>query len=98
MLCGLSVFQGLAERATILVQQLPVKDQKNRITGHAMTLTSPSVPEQYADSHTSATGALSWDTVNNNASNTTLQDHPHWPQLNELTFQPVMPVQVDRLE
>ena len=63
-----------------------------------MTSTLPSVQEQYADSHTSAAGASSWAMVNSSVSNTKLKDHQHWSQLNTLTFQPVMAVQVDKLD
>ena len=98
MHCGLSVFQGLSERATILVHQLPLKGQRNQNTGYAMTSTLQSVPERYVDSHTSAAGAFSCDSANSNALNTKPREHPHWSQLNELTFQPATPVQANRLD
>ena len=92
------VFQGLAERATILVHQLPLKGQTNKNTGHAMTSTLQSVQEQYADSHTGSASVLSWATANSNVLNTKLRDHPHWSQLNGLTFEPVTLVQLDKLD
>ena len=99
MLWGQSVFQGTAERATILVHQLPLKDQKKPTTEHVMTLTLPGTIEPCANSHIGVTDALNWDTTNNQQPTTiSLQQYPHWPQLNKSTFQPVMPVQVDRLE
>ena len=98
MPCGQSVFQGLAERATFPVHQIPPKGQRNKTTGPATTSTLPSAQEQCAGFHISAVNASSWAIVSNSVSNIKLKDHQHWPQLNIQTFQPVTPIQADKLE
>ena len=92
---GQNIFLAWAERATILVshQHLPSREMTNQSTRHAMTTIIPDVPDKCADSHTNAANVLGLVTPN-----LSLQDHPHLAQLQEQTFKPVTPVQVDNLK
>ena len=96
MLCGLSVFQGPAKRATILVHQLPLDSQRNKTTGPVTTSISQNVQGQCANSHTNAGSALDWDTASSSVTNIKLRCHRHWPQLH--AFKPVTPVWAHKLE
>ena len=86
--------------ATMLVpqQHLPSRRARNWITKHAMTSTSHDVLDLFADSHLSAANASDLVTTSDSATNNSLQEHPHWQQLQESTFTPVTPVQADKLE
>ena len=86
--------------ATIPVphHQLPSRGMTEQTTKPAMNATSLDAPDPPADSHTNVTNASSLVTTKGNVLNSSLREHPHWPQLHKSTFHPVTPVQVDRLE
>ena len=98
--CGPCVFLAQAEMATIPVSyhQLPSRRMIEQITKPAMISISRGALDLSADSHINATNASSLATINGNVLNSSLQEHPHWLQLNESTFHPVTPVRVDKLE
>ena len=98
--CGPSIFPDQAEMATILVphQHLPSKGWTNQTTKHAMTSISPNVPDLSGDFHINATSVSDLVTTSESAINSSLQEHPHWLQLQESMFRPVTAVQADRLE
>ena len=100
IVCGLSVFPAQAERATMLVPppQLPTRGMTDQNTKHVMTSTSQVAPDQCAISHTNVTDASSLVTTKKSVLDHKSQDHPHWHQLKESMFQPVTPVQLDKLK
>ena len=77
--CGPSVFPDQADIAIRPVphQHLPSKGQTNQTTKHAMTSISPDVLDL---------------TTSESVINSSLQEHPHWLQLQESTFRSVTPV------
>ena len=81
-------FLGQAEIATIPVlhHQLPSREMTEQTTKPAMTSISPDAPDLHADSHTSVTNASNLVTTRESDINSSLQDHPHWHQLNKSTF------------
>ena len=93
-------FLDQAEMATMPVphQHLSSRGMKNQTTKHAMTSTSQDVLDLSADSHKNATSDSDLVTASVRTINNRLQEHPHWQQLQESTFRPVTPVQVDKLE
>ena len=97
---GPSVFSDQAEMATMLVphQHLSSRGMRNQTAKLAMSSTSQGVLDLSADSHINVASASDMVTTSESAINSSLQEHPHWHQLQESTFRPVTPVQVDRLE
>ena len=91
---GPSFVPDQAEMATTLVphQHLPSRGMRNQTTKHGMTSTSQDVLDLSADSHINVTSASDMVTTSKSAINSSLQEHPHWQQLQGSTFRPVIPV------
>ena len=97
---GPSVFLDQAEMATIPVphQHLPSRRTRKLTIKHTMTSITQGVPDKFLGFHTNATNVLDLATTSESAVNSSLQDHLHWQQLQESTFNPLPPVRADKLK